>query len=73
MGVSKPRIRLAGAAEIRELLGGISRQRAYQITSGPSFPKPVADLTQGKVWDTAEVEHWINTVRPERLKKTQRS
>jgi prophage regulatory protein len=31
------RIRLVGAHEIRMRLGGVSRQRVYQIT-GPDFP-----------------------------------
>ena len=48
-----------GAHEIRLRLGGVSRQRVYQLTSRPDFPKPVADLAQGKVWLEAEVEHWM--------------
>ena len=52
-------MRLMGAHEIRLRLGGISRQRIYQITSRADFPAPVADLAQGKVWLTAEVESWI--------------
>ncbi|MFC7544852.1 helix-turn-helix transcriptional regulator [Plantactinospora sp. GCM10030261] len=52
-------MRLVGAAEIRVMLGGVSKQRAYQITSRPDFPKPVAVLAQGKVWRTGDVERWI--------------
>jgi len=52
-------MKLVGAHEIRELLGNPSRQRAYQITSKESFPKPVADLRQGKIWDATQVEKWI--------------
>ncbi|GLY04850.1 hypothetical protein Acsp01_52290 [Actinoplanes sp. NBRC 101535] len=61
MGV-KP-IRLMGAHEIRIRLGGVSRQRAYQITSRTDFPKPVADLAQGKVWATEDVEAWMKVHR----------
>jgi prophage regulatory protein len=53
------RVRLVGAHEIRVMLGGISRQRTYQITSKAGFPKPLAELEQGKVWEGAEVEAWI--------------
>ena len=56
-------IRLMGAHEIRVRLGGVSRQRAYQITSRADFPKPVADLAQGKVWATEDVEAWMRVHR----------
>ncbi len=54
-----------GAHEIRVRLGGVSRQRAYQITSRADFPTPVADLSQGKVWLTEDVEAWMKVHRPE--------
>lgn len=56
-------IRLMGAHEIRIRLGGVSRQRAYQITSRADFPKPIADLAQGKVWLTEDVEAWMKVHR----------
>jgi len=56
-------IRLMGAHEIRVRLGGVSRQRAYQITSRADFPKPVAALKQGKVWATDDVEAWMKVHR----------
>jgi prophage regulatory protein len=59
------RIRLVGAHEIRIRLGGISRQRVYQITSRADFPKPIIDLAQGKVWGTDDVDQWIHEHRPE--------
>ncbi|MEX5634119.1 helix-turn-helix transcriptional regulator [Parafrankia sp. FMc2] len=50
---------LMGTAEIAERLG-VSRQRVHQIeTSDPTFPKPVAELSAGKVWESADVERWI--------------
>ncbi|WP_433833938.1 helix-turn-helix transcriptional regulator [Actinoplanes sp. CA-015351] len=52
-----------GAHEIRVRLGGISRQRVYQLTSRADFPAPVADLVQGKVWMTSDVEEWITAHR----------
>ncbi|MBB2940637.1 putative DNA-binding transcriptional regulator AlpA [Actinoplanes lutulentus] len=50
---------LMGAHEIRVRLGGISRQRVYELSSRADFPAPVADLAQGKVWLTSDVEEWI--------------
>ena len=52
-----------GAHEIRIRLGGVSRQRAYQITSRSDFPKPLADLAQGKVWLAEDVEAWMKVHR----------
>lgn len=48
---------LMGAQEIARLLG-LSRQRVSQLTSEPGFPKPVAVLARGQVWETADVERW---------------
>ncbi|MFI7252319.1 hypothetical protein [Micromonospora chalcea] len=56
---------LVGAAEIRVMLGGISKQRVYVITSNRNFPDPVADLVQGKVWLKSDVQEWIKEHRPE--------
>lgn len=57
------RLRLMGAHEIREQLG-VSRQRTYQLTRRADFPTPIADLTQGKIWLTEDVEAWIAEHRP---------
>jgi prophage regulatory protein len=48
-----------GAHEIRVRLGGLSRQRVYQLTSRRDFPAPVAELGQGKIWLTDDIEAWI--------------
>jgi prophage regulatory protein len=50
---------LMGPGEIRERLGGLSRQRIYQITSNPTFPKPYDELRMGKVWRVEDIEAWI--------------
>ncbi|MCU7723629.1 hypothetical protein ODJ79_07895 [Actinoplanes sp. KI2] len=57
---------LLGTHEIRIRLGGISRQRAHQLTAGPTFPKPIAELSLGKVWRADDVEAWIREHRPGR-------
>ncbi|MCA2216981.1 helix-turn-helix transcriptional regulator [Jidongwangia harbinensis] len=55
-------LRLVGAHEIRKLIG-VSRQRVYQLARRPDFPKPVAKLTQGKIWNLNDVEEWISVER----------
>ncbi|MEV4705502.1 hypothetical protein [Actinoplanes sp. NPDC049316] len=62
-----PKLRLMGAHEIRVRLGFLSRQRVYQITSRKDFPRPAAELDQGKVWRGEEVEAWIAVHRPQDL------
>ena len=59
---------LMGAGEIRERLGRPSRQRVYQITTDPSFPKPYDELLIGKVWRIEDVEAWL-TRRQDRREK----
>lgn len=59
------KLELMGSHEIRARLGGISRQRVYQITNSKTFPDPVAVLEMGKVWLKADVENWIKKHRPE--------
>jgi prophage regulatory protein len=56
---------LMGAGEIRDRLGGISRQRVQQLISRPSFPEPYDSLQMGKVWRIEDVEAWIKATRPE--------
>jgi prophage regulatory protein len=46
-------------------LGGISKQRVYELTMRKNFPDPVAELAQGKVWLADEVEKWIAEHRPD--------
>jgi len=50
---------LMGPGEIRDRLGRLSRQRIYQITTNPTFPKPYDELRMGKVWRIEDVEAWI--------------
>lgn len=49
---------LAGAAEIRRMFGGVSRQRVQQIVNRKDFPEPFDVLDMGKVWRRADVEAW---------------
>jgi prophage regulatory protein len=54
-----------GAAEIRQRLGGISRQWVYQLTERSDWPAPYDELVQGKVWRREDIEAWINKHRPD--------
>lgn len=48
---------LMGPAEIADLFN-VSRQRVTQLVARPDFPAPVAELSMGKVWRTADVRTW---------------
>lgn len=49
--------RLVGAQEIGRMLR-VNRQRVSQLAVLPDFPKPLAVLAMGKVWDAADIERW---------------
>ncbi|GAB3813285.1 hypothetical protein GCM10027605_56600 [Micromonospora zhanjiangensis] len=53
-------------SDIAEMLGGVSRTRATEITNRATFPVPVDTVASGKVrvWERAAVEEWIRTYRP---------
>lgn len=52
------KIDLVGVAEVAEMLG-VSRQRVHAImTTHADFPKPVAELSAGRVWLREDVETW---------------
>ena len=49
---------LMGAAEVAAVLG-VSRQRVLQLLNErDDFPRPVAVLRMGKVWDGPQVRAW---------------
>lgn len=37
---------------------GVSRQRAYQLTTRDDFPAPTVVLNSGPIWVTADVIKW---------------
>ena len=57
------KIRLMGAAEIRDRLG-VSDQRVQQIAHRRTFPEPYATLAMGSIWAATDVEAWIAVNRP---------
>ncbi len=50
---------LVGLTEIAAMLG-VSRQRVHQLAQGADFPRPIADLASGRVWETVAVAQWIS-------------
>jgi prophage regulatory protein len=46
-----------GVQEIGDLFG-VSRTRVQQLTARDDFPRPLAELAQGRVWDAAAVRAW---------------
>jgi prophage regulatory protein len=55
-------VELIGPQEIAQLLG-VSRQRVGQLTKRGDFPKPVAVLAMGQIWDADEVRQWADKRR----------
>jgi hypothetical protein len=56
---------LVGLTEIASMLG-VTRQRAGQLVRDyEDFPRPVAGLASGRVWETTAVESWAKA-HPER-------
>jgi predicted DNA-binding transcriptional regulator AlpA len=46
-----------GLTEVAAFLG-VSRQRAHQLSKTDTFPEPVARLSAGLIWESADVERW---------------
>jgi predicted DNA-binding transcriptional regulator AlpA len=49
--------------ELCELLGK-SRPIAWKYTKRPDFPKPIAHLSTGRVWERRQVEAWAAKTLP---------
>jgi predicted DNA-binding transcriptional regulator AlpA len=58
------KVTLMGAWEIRQRLG-YSRGWVERLISRRDFPAPYQVLRMGSVWDSADVEAWIQEHRPE--------
>ena len=48
---------LVGVAEVADLLG-VSKQRVSELAKGHSFPRPLAELAAGPVWDLASLQRF---------------
>lgn len=51
--------RLLGVKECAAILG-VSRQRVSQLALTETFPKPVAHLASGPIWETKIIEQYCN-------------
>lgn len=51
------KLELVGPAELTQALG-VSRTRANQLFVADGFPKPIAELVMGKIWDLEEIRQW---------------
>jgi len=49
---------LVGVSEVAELLG-VSRQRVSELAKVDYFPKPLAHLKSGPVWDRVSLTHFL--------------
>ncbi|MBI3975630.1 MAG: hypothetical protein HY334_04485 [Armatimonadetes bacterium] len=47
----------AGISEVAEILG-VTRQRAHQLAQTGSFPKPLASLAAGPIWNRHAIERF---------------
>jgi len=56
-------LRLAGLAEVAEILG-VSRRTAARYANRSDFPTPVARLRAGPVWLAEDVEAWVRSISP---------
>ncbi|MDW5329836.1 hypothetical protein [Plantactinospora sp. KLBMP9567] len=59
-------MRLVALSDVAEMLGGVSRTRATEITNRKTFPAPIDTVASGKVrvWNRADVDAWIREHRP---------
>jgi prophage regulatory protein len=55
------------AAEIADYLG-VSRQRVAVLVERADFPAPLAHLSVGRIWRTADVRQWA-AKRPNRVQE----
>jgi prophage regulatory protein len=44
-------------AEMAQLLG-VGANRAWQLTKQPDFPRPIAELSVGRIWRTTDIQRW---------------
>lgn len=56
-------IRLAGLAEVAELLG-VSKRSASRYANRHDFPQPIARLAAGPIWHAGEIEAWAEVNGP---------
>ena len=58
--LAQPGTQYVGVAEIATILG-VSKQRVYELRRKPEFPKPVAELAAGPVWNRVTLNNFIES------------
>jgi hypothetical protein len=53
---------LVGAAELAAVLG-VSKQRVSELAGTTHFPRPLAELKAGPVWDSSSIGNFLRTWR----------
>lgn len=69
------RLALVGLAEITEMLH-VSKRSAQRYVARPDFPKPIAQLAAGPVWEQSAIRAWAEQrlpLRPGRPARSSRS
>lgn len=54
--VSDP-LPVVGVAEVAAILG-VERRHVYDLTLSQDWPEPLARMTTGSVWRTADIRRW---------------
>ena len=66
---------LVGSGEVAAMLG-VTRQRVAQlVVDDPTFPRPEAVLSSGRIWTREAIQRWqaeTRSARPTRLRRTER-
>ncbi len=52
-------VELVGMGELIKLMG-VSRSRVSQMSIRPDFPRPLASLIMGSVWDLDDIVAWAD-------------
>lgn len=51
-------VQLMGGSEAAKVLGGLTKQQMHALGRKPGFPAPMARLSNGPVWDAADILAW---------------
>lgn len=58
--INQQPVKLMGTKEVAERLG-ISKQRVVQLRTDGSLPTPIAEISQGPIWDGEAIEEFLAT------------
>ena len=58
-----PHERLLHVAEVREMVGGVSKQTVYNLMQHHDLPRPYPILPNRVAWSLHEILDWIETLK----------